>query len=105
MASKFCVRHTHRAQAAEKPQEYFVYFKVLTTQADTKFAVRRVRGFIQRFLSDHFNDFIVSNCNQVDDVVEGFPNRHGAAHSWYKKYPNKKICAKRNTTYRFHYSS
>ena len=41
-------------------------------------------------LSDYFNDFIVSNCNAVDDVVEGVPNRHGAAHSWYKKYPNKK---------------
>lgn len=40
--------------------------------------------------SDYFNDFIVSNCNTVKDVVDGVPNRHGAAHSWYKKYPNKK---------------
>lgn len=40
--------------------------------------------------SDYFNNFIVSNCNAVDDVVEGVPNRHGVAHSWYKKYPNKK---------------
>ena len=40
--------------------------------------------------SDYFNDFIVSNCNEVKDVIEGVPNRHGVAHSWYRKYPNKK---------------
>ena len=40
--------------------------------------------------SDYFNDFIVSNCNEVKDVVDGVPNRHGVAHSWYRKYPNKK---------------
>ena len=40
--------------------------------------------------SDYYNDFIVSNCNAVEDVVEGVPNRHGVAHSWYRKYPNKK---------------
>lgn len=40
--------------------------------------------------SDYFNNFIVSQCDKVDDVVEGVPNRHGTSHSWYKKYPNKK---------------
>ena len=40
--------------------------------------------------SDYFNNFIVSQCNKVDDVMEGVPNRHGTSHSWYKKYPNKK---------------
>ncbi len=40
--------------------------------------------------SDYFDNFIVSNCNEVNDVMEGVPNRHGVAHSWYKKYPNKK---------------
>ncbi|MBQ9411634.1 MAG: LysR family substrate-binding domain-containing protein, partial [Oscillospiraceae bacterium] len=35
---------------AQKPQEYFVYFKVFVTQAGAKFAARRARGFIQRFL-------------------------------------------------------
>lgn len=44
----------------------------------------------KQIFSDYFNDFIVSNCNAVEDVVEGVPNRHGVAHSWYKKYPNKK---------------
>ncbi|MBQ9412108.1 MAG: hypothetical protein IJU29_03300 [Oscillospiraceae bacterium] len=34
---------------AQKPQEYFVYFKVFGTQAGTKFAAKRARGFIQRF--------------------------------------------------------
>ncbi|MBQ9412747.1 MAG: hypothetical protein IJU29_06595, partial [Oscillospiraceae bacterium] len=34
---------------AQKPQEYFVYFKVFGTQAGAKFAARRARGFIQRF--------------------------------------------------------
>ena len=40
--------------------------------------------------SDYFNKFIVSDCNEVKDVIEGVPNRHGVAHSWYRKYPNKK---------------
>ncbi|MBQ9412347.1 MAG: hypothetical protein IJU29_04505 [Oscillospiraceae bacterium] len=34
---------------AQKPQEYFVYFKVFATQAGAKFAAKRARGFIQRF--------------------------------------------------------
>ena len=40
--------------------------------------------------SDYFDRFIVSQCNAVDDVIDGVPNRHGASHSWYHKYPNKK---------------
>ena len=39
---------------------------------------------------DYFNNFIVSQCNGVEDVVEGIPNRHSISHSWYKKYPNRK---------------
>ncbi|WP_294852368.1 hypothetical protein [uncultured Oscillibacter sp.] len=39
---------------------------------------------------DYYDNFIVSQCNGVSDVIEGVPNRHGVAHSWYKKYPNKK---------------
>ncbi|MBQ9412839.1 MAG: hypothetical protein IJU29_07060, partial [Oscillospiraceae bacterium] len=34
---------------AQKPQEYFVYFKVFATQAGAKFAVKRAWRFIQRF--------------------------------------------------------
>lgn len=40
--------------------------------------------------SEYFKKFIVSNCNGVNDVIDGVPNRHGAAHGWYRKYPNKK---------------
>lgn len=40
--------------------------------------------------SDYFDTFIVSQCTKVGDIIEGVPNRHGAAHSWYQKYPNKK---------------
>ncbi|MBQ9412278.1 MAG: hypothetical protein IJU29_04160, partial [Oscillospiraceae bacterium] len=36
---------------AQKPQEYFVYFKVFATQAGAKFAVKRAWRFIQRFLN------------------------------------------------------
>ena len=43
-----------------------------------------------RIFSDYFDRFIVSQCNAVDDVIDGVPNRHGASHSWYHKYPNKK---------------
>lgn len=44
----------------------------------------------EEIFSNYFDDFIVSNCNEVNDVVEGVPNRHSVSHSWYKKYPNKK---------------
>lgn len=40
--------------------------------------------------SDYFNRFIVSLCKAVEDVIDDVPNRHGASHSWYHKYPNKK---------------
>jgi len=40
--------------------------------------------------SDYFSDFIVSQCNEVGDVVDGVPNRHGVSHSWYRKYPTVK---------------
>ena len=41
-------------------------------------------------LGDFYNNLIIRTCYSVDDVKEGVPNRHGVAHSWYKKYPNKK---------------
>lgn len=44
----------------------------------------------EAIFSDYFDNWIVSNCNAVDDVVDGVPNRHGVAHSWYKKYPDRK---------------
>ena len=43
-----------------------------------------------KIFSDYFNTFIVSQCNKVDDVVDGVPNRHGVSHSWYHSYPSKK---------------
>lgn len=43
-----------------------------------------------KIFSDYFNDFIVSQCNKVSDVVEGVPNRHSTSHSWYVKYPTQK---------------
>lgn len=41
-------------------------------------------------LSDYYNKLIIGTCYSIEDVKEGVPNRHGIAHSWYKKYPNKK---------------
>ena len=40
--------------------------------------------------SDFYNNLIINHCYSKDEVVEGVPNRHGIAHSWYPKYPNKK---------------
>jgi len=37
-----------------------------------------------------YEKLIVCDCNTVDEVVEGIPNRNGVSHSKYKKYPNKK---------------
>ena len=46
-------------------------------------------GFGEVF-SDFYNNFIVSNCRSLNDVLDGVPNRHGVAHSWYLRYPNQK---------------
>lgn len=40
--------------------------------------------------SDYYKIFIIKHIGKKDDVIEGVPNRNGVAHSWYKKYPNKK---------------
>lgn len=40
--------------------------------------------------SDFYNNMIIGPCYSIDDVIEGVPNRHGVAHSWYTKYPNQK---------------
>lgn len=39
---------------------------------------------------EFYNRFIICECNTVDDIVEGVPNRNGVSHSKYKKYPSKK---------------
>ena len=43
-----------------------------------------------KILADYYNDLIISSCHGIDDDKDGVPNRHGIAHSWHKKYPNKK---------------
>ncbi len=40
--------------------------------------------------SDYFEKCIMKQCNGIQDVIDGEPNRHGIAHSWYDKYPSKK---------------
>ena len=40
--------------------------------------------------SNYYFDFIVSQCEGVDDIVDGVPNRHSIAHGWYRNYPTKK---------------
>lgn len=44
----------------------------------------------EKILGDYYNNLIISTCYGLEDVKEGVPNRNGIAHSWYKKYPNKK---------------
>lgn len=44
----------------------------------------------EEILGDFYNNLIIGTCYGVEDVKEGVPNRNGVAHSWYKKYPNKK---------------
>lgn len=44
----------------------------------------------EEILGDFYNKLIIGTCYGVEDVKEGVPNRNGIAHSWYKKYPNKK---------------
>lgn len=39
---------------------------------------------------EFYNQFIICECNTVDDIVEGVPNRNGVSHSRYRKYPSKK---------------
>lgn len=44
----------------------------------------------EQIFSNYFDNFIVSQCDGVDDVIDGVPNRHGVSHSWYRSYPSKK---------------
>lgn len=44
----------------------------------------------EAIFSDFYENLIVSQCDTVDDLKEGVPNRNGVSHSKYKKYPNKK---------------
>lgn len=46
-------------------------------------------GYDQVF-RDFYNNLIIATCYGVKDVVDGVPNRHGVAHSWYIKYPSQK---------------
>lgn len=46
-------------------------------------------GFDEAF-SDFYNNFIIGTCYSKDEVIDGVPNRHSVAHSWYIKYPTKK---------------
>lgn len=39
---------------------------------------------------EYVNDYIISQCNTNDDVIDGVPNRNGVSHSKYNKYPSKK---------------
>lgn len=39
---------------------------------------------------EYYNNFIMSQCNTTEDVIDGVPNRNGISHSKYKRYPNKK---------------
>lgn len=36
-------------------------------------------------------EFIFYTCKSSSDVKDDVPGRHGIAHSWYEKYPNKKM--------------
>lgn len=45
---------------------------------------------LQPVFGEFYEKLIVCDCNTVDEVVEGIPNRNGVSHSKYKKYPNKK---------------
>lgn len=64
------------AEVTKKPKEDF---KKLVDE----------NGFDDIF-SEFYNKLIIATCYSKDDVIEGVPNRHGVAHSWYMKYPTKK---------------
>lgn len=64
------------AEVTKKPKEDF---KKLVDE----------NGFDDVF-SEFYNKLIIATCYSKEDVIEGVPNRHGVAHSWYVKYPTKK---------------
>lgn len=64
------------AEVTKKPKEDF---KKLVDE----------NGFDDVF-SDFYNNLIIATCYSKEEVIEGVPNRHGVAHSWYVKYPTKK---------------
>ena len=37
-----------------------------------------------------FDEYIMYNCESVEEVKEDVPGRNSSAHSWYNKYPSRK---------------
>lgn len=72
--------------------EGMIKSKLAETQKPSKEDFRNLVGDngFDKIFSDFYNNMIISTCYSVEDVVEGVPNRHGVAHSWYVKYPTKK---------------
>ena len=49
-----------------------------------------VENGYEEIVGDFYNKLIIKTCYSVEETNVDIPNRHGVAHSWYRKYPNKK---------------
>ena len=49
-----------------------------------------VENGYEEIVGDFYNNLIIKTCYSVEEIDVDIPNRHGVAHSWYKKYPSKK---------------
>lgn len=74
------------AEKANIPDDYRISSK--TRQTLTKLIEENE---FDRIFSSFCEDFIFYDCRKPEDVKQDVPGRHGIAHSWYDKYPSRKM--------------
>ena len=68
--------HDNGRKRTKKTKEYF---STLTSQ----------NNYLEIFKS-YYDDFIMYDCNSLEETIADVPGRHSAAHSFYETYPTRK---------------
>ena len=103
------MRILHQAVQAYHRKEYALTVIVLTTQWEgiiynkahdsrrkiTSRTKDHVAKLVQQndyaeIFKSYYDDFIMYQCNSVEESIDDVPGRHSAAHNFYGKYPTRK---------------
>lgn len=68
--------HDNGRKSSKKTKKYF---STLTSQ----------NNYLEIFKS-YYDDFIMYDCNSLEETIADVPGRHSAAHSFYETYPTRK---------------
>ena len=106
---EYKMRMMHQAVQAYHRREYAITVVVLSTlwegiiydkANDTRRKIGRytkenfkkllLRTDYNKLFMSFFDEYIMYNCESVEEVKEDVPGRNSSAHSWYNKYPSRK---------------